>query len=157
MAAADINKLNSYFLDSALNSTPGCSAIRAIRMPDPRYQVDVSVVTRFLPEQSQPEQNRFAFAYTVTILNNGQLPAKLLSRHWLITDGDGRVQEVRGPGVVGQQPLIEPGASHTYSSGTIMATSVGNMQGSYQMLADDGKRFDAIIAPFRLAVPGALH
>ncbi|WP_137820018.1 Co2+/Mg2+ efflux protein ApaG [Pseudomonas sp. 2FG] len=126
-------------------------------MSDPRYQVDVSVVTRFLPEQSQPEQNRFAFAYTVTIHNNGQLAAKLLSRHWLITDGDGRVQEVRGPGVVGQQPLIEPGQSHTYSSGTVMGTSVGNMQGSYQMLADDGKRFDALIAPFRLAVPGALH
>jgi len=126
-------------------------------MSDPRYQIDVSVVTRFLPEQSQPEQNRFAFAYTVTIHNGGQLPAKLLSRHWVITDGDGRVQEVRGAGVVGQQPLIEPGQSHTYSSGTVMTTRVGTMQGSYQMLADDGKRFDAIIAPFRLAVPGALH
>lgn len=126
-------------------------------MSDSRYQIDVSVVTRYLPEQSQPEQNRFAFAYTVTIRNNGELPAKLLSRHWLITDGDGRVQEVRGPGVIGQQPTIEAGGSHTYSSGTLMATRVGNMQGSYQMLADDGKRFDAIIAPFRLAVPGALH
>jgi ApaG protein len=126
-------------------------------MSDPRYQIDVSVVTRFLPEQSQPEQNRFAFAYTVTIKNNGQLPAKLLSRHWLITDGDGRVQEVRGAGVVGQQPLIAPGQSHTYSSGTVLASRVGTMQGSYQMLADDGKRFDAEIAPFRLAVPGALH
>jgi ApaG protein len=126
-------------------------------MPDPRYQVDVSVVTRYLPEQSQPEQNRFAFAYTVTIVNSGELSAKLLSRHWLITDGDGRVQEVRGAGVVGQQPLIEPGDSHTYSSGTLIATHVGTMQGSYQMLAEDGKRFDADIAPFRLAVPGSLH
>ncbi len=126
-------------------------------MPDPRYQVDVSVVTRYLPEQSQPEQNRFAFAYTVTIVNRGELSAKLLSRHWLITDGDGRVQEVRGAGVVGQQPLIEPGDSHTYSSGTLIATHVGTMQGSYQMLAEDGKRFDADIAPFRLAVPGSLH
>ncbi|MEN0106696.1 MAG: Co2+/Mg2+ efflux protein ApaG [Pseudomonas sp.] len=126
-------------------------------MTDSRYQIDVSVVTRYLPEQSQPEQNRFAFAYTVTIRNNGELPAKLLSRYWLITDGDARVQEVRGPGVIGQQPTIEPGGSHTYSSGTLMATRVGTMQGSYQMLADDGKRFDAIIAPFRLAVPGALH
>ena len=126
-------------------------------MSDPRYQIDVSVVTRFLPEQSQPEQNRFAFAYTVTVTNNGELAAKLLSRHWVIPDGDGRVQEVRGPGVIGQQPTIAAGASHTYSSGTLMATRVGNMQGSYQMLADDGKRFDAIIAPFRLAVPGALH
>ncbi|MHA6495506.1 Co2+/Mg2+ efflux protein ApaG [Pseudomonas borbori] len=126
-------------------------------MSDPRYQVDVSVATRYLPEQSEPEQNRFAFAYTVTVTNNGQLSAQLLSRHWVITDGDGRVQEVRGAGVVGEQPHIAAGQSHTYSSGTLMATRVGIMQGSYQMLAEDGKRFDASIAPFRLAVPGALH
>ncbi|HWV09207.1 MULTISPECIES: Co2+/Mg2+ efflux protein ApaG [unclassified Pseudomonas] len=126
-------------------------------MSDPRYQVDVTVTTRYLPEQSQPEQNRFAFAYTVTIANNGQLPAKLLSRHWLITDGDGRVQEVRGAGVVGQQPLIAAGQSHNYSSGTVLSSRVGTMQGSYQMLAEDGKRFEAEIAPFRLAVPGSLH
>ena len=126
-------------------------------MSDPRYQVDVSVVTRFLAEQSQPEQNRFAFAYTITVQNNGLLAAKLLSRHWVITDGDGHVEEVRGAGVVGQQPLIAAGKSHTYSSGTVMTTRVGAMQGSYQMLADDGKQFDAIIAPFSLAVPGALH
>lgn len=126
-------------------------------MSDSRYQIDVTVTTRYLLEQSQPEQNRFAFAYTVTIVNNGQLPAKLLSRHWLITDGDGRVQEVRGAGVVGQQPLIAPGHSHSYSSGTVITTRVGAMQGSYQMVAEDGKRFDAEIAPFRLAVPGALH
>ncbi|MDO9624232.1 MAG: Co2+/Mg2+ efflux protein ApaG [Pseudomonas sp.] len=126
-------------------------------MSDSRYQVDVKIVTRYLPEQSQPEQNRFAFAYNVTIVNQGELPAKLLSRHWLITDGDGHVQEVRGAGVVGQQPLIAAGDSHTYSSGTVMATRVGTMQGSYQMLAEDGKQFDALIAPFRLAVPGSLH
>lgn len=126
-------------------------------MSDSRYNIDVSVATRYLPEQSQPEQNRFAFAYTVTVNNKGELPAKLLSRHWVITDGDGRVQEVRGAGVIGQQPLIEAGASHTYSSGTVMTTRVGIMQGSYQMLAEDGKRFDALIAPFRLAVPGSLH
>lgn len=126
-------------------------------MSNPRYQIDISVVTRYLPEQSQPDQNRFAFAYTVTIHNSGELAAQLLSRHWVITDGDGRIQEVRGAGVVGQQPRIEPGQSHTYSSGTVMATRVGNMHGSYQMLADDGKRFEAPIAPFRLAVPGALH
>ncbi|MNF85592.1 CO2+/MG2+ efflux protein ApaG [compost metagenome] len=89
--------------------------------------------------------------------NNGLVPAKLLSRHWVITDGDGHVEEVRGAGVVGQQPLIEAGKSHTYSSGTVMTTKVGTMQGSYQMVADDGKQFDAIIAPFRLAVPGSLH
>ena len=126
-------------------------------MSDPRYQIDVSVTTRYLVAQSQPEQSRYAFSYTVTIVNNGELPAQLLSRHWIITDGDGRVQEVRGAGVIGQQPHIEPGASHTYSSGTVMTTQVGTMQGSYQMLAEDGKRFDAVIAPFRLAVPGSLH
>ncbi|MGN8277209.1 Co2+/Mg2+ efflux protein ApaG [Pseudomonas sp. SMV71] len=126
-------------------------------MSDPRYQVDVSVTTRYLTEQSQPEHNRFAFAYHITVRNNGSLPARLLSRHWVITDGDGHVEEVRGEGVVGQQPLIEAGQSHSYSSGTVMTTQVGTMQGTYQMLAEDGKRFDAVIKPFRLAVPGALH
>lgn len=126
-------------------------------MSDPRYQVDVSVTTRFLAEQSQPEHNRFAFAYTITVRNNGSLSARLLSRHWVITHGDGHVEEVRGEGVIGQQPLIEAGKSHSYSSGTVMTTTVGTMQGTYQMLAEDGKRFDAIIKPFRLAVPGALH
>ena len=116
-----------------------------MRMSDPRYQIDVSVTTRYLAAQSQPEQSRYAFSYTVTIVNNGELPAQLLSRHWIITDGDGRVQEVRGAGVIGQQPHIEPGASHTYSSGTVMTTQVGTMQGSYQMLAEDGKRFDACL------------
>ncbi len=124
---------------------------------DLRYQIDVNIVTRYLPEQSQPEQNRFAFAYAVTIHNAGELPDKLLTRHWIITDGNGQVQEVRGAGVIGEQPLIAPGESHRYSSGTLMATKVGTMQGSYQMVADDGQRFDAPIAPFRLAVPGALH
>ncbi|QXH94450.1 Co2+/Mg2+ efflux protein ApaG [Pseudomonas ogarae] len=126
-------------------------------MSDPRYQVDVSVTTRFLAEQSQPEHDRFAFAYSITVRNNGSLPARLLSRHWIITDGDGHVEEVRGEGVVGQQPLIDVGNSHSYSSGTVMTTKVGTMQGTYQMLAEDGKRFDAVIKPFRLAVPGALH
>ena len=126
-------------------------------MSDPRYQIDVSVVTRYLKEQSDPENSRFAFAYTITVQNNGSVTAKLLSRHWLITNGDGEVEEVRGAGVVGQQPNIDPGQSHTYSSGTVMTSKVGTMQGTYEMVADDGKHFDAIIAPFRLAVPGALH
>lgn len=126
-------------------------------MSDPRYQIDVSVKTRYLPEQSSPEQNRYAFAYTITLHNSGSEAATLLSRHWIITDGNGRVQEVRGSGVVGQQPHLAPGQSYTYSSGTLMATQVGNMHGSYQMQADDGERFDAPIAPFRLAVPGVLH
>ena len=126
-------------------------------MSDSRYQVDVSVVTRYLPDQSQPEHDRFAFAYTITVQNNGEVAAKLLSRHWVITDGDGHVEHVRGEGVVGQQPSIAVGKSHVYTSGTVMTTKVGTMQGAYQMLADDGKHFDAVIKPFRLAVPGALH
>jgi len=126
-------------------------------MSDPRYQVDVSVVTRYLPEQSQPDQDRYAFAYTITVKNNGSVPAKLLSRHWVITDGDGHVEEVRGAGVVGLQPLIQSGEEHTYSSGSVITTKVGTMQGSYLMQADDNYQFKATIAPFRLAVPGALH
>lgn len=126
-------------------------------MPDPRYLVDVSVVTRYLPEQSQPDDKRFAFAYTITVHNKGLIPAKLLSRHWVITDGDGHVEEVRGAGVVGLQPVIEPGSAHTYSSGSVITTKVGTMQGSYLMHASDGHEFKAIIAPFRLAMPGALH
>ncbi len=126
-------------------------------MQDPRYVIDVSVVTRYLPEQSQPDQQRFAFAYTITVHNKGSLAAKLLSRHWVITDGDGHVEEVRGAGVVGQQPLIEPGEQHIYSSGSVITTKVGTMQGSYLMHAQDDHQFKAIIAPFRLAVPGALH
>ncbi|MBD1552108.1 Co2+/Mg2+ efflux protein ApaG [Pseudomonas typographi] len=126
-------------------------------MSDPRYRIDVSVTTRFLEDQSSPEQGRYAFAYTITVNNNGQLPAQLLSRHWVITDGDGKVEQVRGAGVVGKQPLIGVGESHTYTSGTVMPTPVGTMQGTYQMRAADGTRFDALIEPFRLAVPGALH
>ena len=122
-----------------------------------RYRIDVSVTPRYLAEQSEPEQNRYAFAYTVTIENKGEVAAQLLSRHWIITDGDGQVQEVRGEGVVGEQPVLAPGHRHVYTSATLMASRVGTMQGSYQMLAEDGHRFDATIAPFRLAVPGALH
>ncbi|MGK9065874.1 Co2+/Mg2+ efflux protein ApaG [Stutzerimonas chloritidismutans] len=126
-------------------------------MSNDRYQIEVSAIPEYVAAQSQPEQNRYAFAYTITIENKGQLTAQLLSRHWIITDGDGQVQEVRGAGVVGEQPVIAPGQRHVYTSGTLMASRVGTMQGSYQMLAEDGHRFDAEIAPFRLAVPGALH
>jgi len=122
-----------------------------------RYRIKVEVKPSYLAEESRPDKGAWAFAYTVRVTNAGTVPAQLISRHWIITDGDGRVQEVRGAGVVGQQPHLQPGESHTYSSGTVMATKVGNMHGSYQMVADDGKRFDATIAPFRLAVPGALH
>lgn len=126
-------------------------------MSVPRYSIAVDVQSRYLAEQSQPEENRFAFAYDVTIRNLGSQSAQLLSRHWIITDGNGHKQEVRGPGVIGQQPHIAAGASHSYSSGSLLGTTVGTMQGSYRMLAEDGSEFDAVIAPFRLAVPGALH
>ncbi len=124
---------------------------------DRRYRIDVSVTPRYLTAQSEPEQNRYAFAYTVTIENTGEVAAQLLARHWIITDGDGKVQEVHGAGVIGEQPLIAPGERHVYTSGTLLATPVGSMQGSYEMRAEDGHAFTAPIAPFRLAAPGALH
>jgi len=123
---------------------------------DPHH-IDVKVETRFLEEQSDPAEGRYAFAYTITIHNGGRVPARLLTRHWLITDANGRVQEVRGDGVVGEQPHLQPGQGFRYSSGTVIETPVGSMQGSYQMLADDGQRFDAPIAAFRLAMPGVLN
>ena len=126
-------------------------------MPKPAQQIDVSVTSRFLPEQSQPEQNRYAFAYTVTLNNSGQLAAKLLSRHWVITDGDGHVQEVRGEGVVGERPVLEPGGTYTYTSGAMLETPVGSMRGSYQMVAEDGTHFEAEIPVFTLAVRSQLH
>ena len=125
-------------------------------MDSPDYAIDVDVATRFLDDQSTPEDGRYVFAYTIRIHNRGRVPAQLLRRHWVITDANGKVEEVRGEGVVGQKPLIAPGGSHKYTSGTVMTTKVGTMQGSYLMQADDYE-FKATIAPFRLAVPGALH
>src|SRR5574340_57493 len=119
--------------------------------------IRVDVETAFVPAQSDPAQNRFAFAYTITIRNEGSVPAKLLTRHWLITDANGKVQEVVGEGVVGEQPHLQPGQGFRYSSGAILETPVGSMQGRYRMLGDDGEQFDAPIAPFRLAMPGVLH
>lgn len=123
----------------------------------PSHQIRVDVSTSFLDEQSEPELDRYVFSYTITIANLGEVPAALLSRHWIITDANGKVQEVRGDGVVGEQPHLNPGEQFRYSSGTVLETPVGSMEGSYQMLADDGVRFDAPIAPFTLAVPGLLH
>lgn len=120
-------------------------------------QIRVSVETDYMPDQSDPGSRRYVFAYTITILNEGGEAAKLLRRHWIITDADGKVQEVRGDGVVGEQPHLAPGQGFRYSSGAILETPVGTMQGSYQMQADGGAQFDAPIAPFRLAVPGLLH
>ena len=121
------------------------------------HQIDVSVRCEFLPGQSSPDEKRYAFAYTITISNHGSVPARLMTRHWLITDSNGEIQEVRGDGVVGVQPHLQPGQSFQYTSGTIIKTPVGSMQGSYQMVDDDGERFDADIPPFSLAVPGLVH
>jgi ApaG protein len=124
---------------------------------EPGYDVDVAVKTQFIQNQSDPDSRRFVFAYTITITNSGEVPAKLLTRHWIITDADGRKQEVRGEGVVGEHPHLKPGESFRYTSGAAIETPVGSMEGSYQMLADDGHHFDAPISPFTLAVPGTLH
>ena len=122
-----------------------------------RYEVTVEPKARFLAEQSDPANNKFVFTYTITITNTGDVAAQLLSRHWIITDADHKVQEVKGLGVVGQQPLLKPGESFEYTSGASIPTAVGTMQGSYQMMAADGKAFDAQIPPFTLSVPRTLH
>ena len=124
---------------------------------DDRHRIKIDVVTEYIDGQSDPDEYRYAFAYTITIVNEGAVSAKLISRHWIITDSDGKVQEVRGQGVVGEQPLLEPGQGFRYSSGAILETPVGTMQGSYQMRAEDGVEFDAPIAAFRRAKPGMLH
>ncbi len=127
-------------------------------MVEPRkYRIAVSVKTAYIPEQSAPELNRYAFAYTITISNAGTVPARLLTRHWIITDGNQNVREVRGDGVVGEQPHLIPGASFEYTSGAIIETPVGTMRGSYHMLADDGRSFDAEIPEFVLSIPRTLH
>lgn len=122
-----------------------------------RNKIRVDVETSYVDDRSDPAEHRYAFSYTITIRNEGQVPAKLLSRHWLITDANGKVQEVRGEGVVGEQPHLQPGQGFRYSSGAVIETPVGAMEGSYQMKADDGHEFDAPIPVFRLAMPGVLH
>jgi ApaG protein len=122
-----------------------------------KYQIKINVETNYIEDESSPEQDHYVFAYTITIKNTGEEGAKLLSRHWIITDADGHIQEVRGKGVIGQQPHLKPGESYTYTSGTMLETAIGFMQGSYEMLADDDTKFDAVISAFRLAVPGVLH
>ncbi|HLU12504.1 MAG TPA: Co2+/Mg2+ efflux protein ApaG [Arenimonas sp.] len=126
-------------------------------MDAPRHAIQVSVATRYLDDQSVPEDDRYVFAYTIRILNAGEVPARLLSRHWLITDANGHIQEVRGEGVVGEQPWLRPGESFEYTSGAVLETPIGTMRGSYEMLADDGTRFEAPIAPFTLSIPRTLH
>ena len=121
------------------------------------YRLAITVATRYLPADSQPDGDRYAFAYTIHIRNDGELPARLLGRHWIITDGSGDVREVEGEGVVGEQPWLRPGEDFTYTSGAVLPTPVGSMHGRYRMLADDGTHFDAPIPAFTLCVPHSLH
>jgi ApaG protein len=119
--------------------------------------IRISVQPQYVAEQSSPRAKRYVFAYTVRIENQGSEPAQLRSRHWIITDGDGRVEEVRGPGVVGQQPLLKPGEHFEYTSGCVLQTPRGQMHGTYQMVSEGGSAFDATIAPFDLALPYSLN
>lgn len=119
--------------------------------------VSIEVETSYLEEQSEPREQRFVFAYTITIRNEGDVPARLLTRHWIITDANGQRKEVRGDGVVGEQPHLQPGQDFRYSSGAVIETPVGAMEGSYEMIDDQGQRFAAPIPAFRLAMPGLLH
>ena len=124
---------------------------------DNKFPIDINARVNYLAEQSDEEDNRFVFAYTITLTNASNTPVQLISRHWIITDSENHVQEVRGKGVVGEQPVLKPGQSFEYSSGTVLATQVGTMQGSYQMVAEDGTEFEAPIPMFVLSVPRVLH
>ncbi len=121
------------------------------------HQIAVLVETDYIENQSAPDKQRYVFSYTITIRNDGSEAAKLLNRHWIITDADGKVQEVKGKGVVGEQPHLRPGETFRYTSGTVLGTPVGSMQGIYDMVDNAGNHFDALIPPFSLARPGSLH
>ena len=122
-----------------------------------KYDVTVVPKATYVEDQSDPSKNQYVFAYTIAISNTGNIPAQLISRHWVITDANGKVLEVKGLGVVGQQPLLKPGESFEYTSGTHLETPVGTMHGTYQMIAEDGRQFDAPIPSFTLSVPRVLH
>jgi ApaG protein len=122
-----------------------------------KYNVKVAAQSFYIEEQSVPGQGRYVFAYTITIRNEGAMPARLLSRHWIITDSNGKVEQVRGEGVVGEQPYLRPGEGFQYTSGAVIETPVGSMQGSYRMVADDGVAFEARIPVFTLSTPRILH
>ena len=124
---------------------------------EPAYELTIDVETQYVPEQSYPEHNRYVFAYTITIENSGDIAAKLLNRHWIITDANNKVQEVRGEGVVGEQPYLPPGKSYRYTSAAVLETPLGCMQGSYELVADDGVVFEAPIPVFRLTSSITLH
>jgi len=123
----------------------------------PDYALAIDIATRYLDEQSAPDEDRYVFAYTIQIRNAGKVPARLLGRHWVITDANGKVEEVTGEGVVGEQPWLRPGEAFEYTSGAVLETGLGTMEGSYAMLADDGTRFEAPIPAFTLAMPRTLH
>ena len=123
----------------------------------PSYKLQIAVKTRHIPEQSDPSEKRFVFAYTITITNAGDIPTQVIARHWIITDADAHVEEVKGLGVVGHQPLLAPGQAFEYTSGTALGTATGSMRGSYFCVAEDGHRFDAPIDEFSLSVPRSLH
>jgi ApaG protein len=122
-----------------------------------KYEITVAAHATYVEDQSDPSRDAYVFAYRITVTNTGTVPAQLVSRHWIITDGEHRVQEVKGQGVVGQQPVLAPGESFEYTSGTHLATPVGTMRGTYRMVAGDGHAFDATIPPFTLSVPRILH
>ncbi len=126
-------------------------------MSDNKYDIEIRTAPQFIAEQSNPDDDHFVFAYTITIRNRGSVAAQLISRHWIITDATDEVQEVKGLGVVGHQPLLQPGESFEYTSGCALPTPVGTMRGSYRMVAEDGTHFDAEIPEFTLAVPRVLH
>ena len=127
------------------------------RRVESKYELNIDVQTRYLPDQSDEQADRYVFAYTITIRNTGTIAAQLISRHWLITDGNHDVQEVRGLGVIGEQPKLDPGQSFQYTSGASIGTPVGTMRGSYQMVAADGTRFETPIPEFTLSIPRVLH
>ncbi len=122
-----------------------------------KYMIDIKTKVTYLADQSDEDASRYVFAYTITITNKGTVGAQLISRHWVITDADNEVQEVRGLGVIGEQPTLRPGESYEYSSGSALGTSVGTMRGTYQMVAEDGTKFDAPIPEFTLSIPRVLH
>ena len=121
------------------------------------YDISVKTRTVYIADQSDPASDRYVFAYTISLTNTGSAAAQLISRHWIITDAADKVQEVRGKGVVGEQPHLRPGESFEYTSGSAIATPVGTMRGSYQMVADDGTQFDVTIPEFTLSMPRVLH
>src|SRR5690606_38894954 len=141
--------------ETRARSRPGAYTSRMNETAD--YSLEIQSATQFLDEESAPDDDRYVFAYTIRIRNLGRLPAQLVARHWLITDANGRTEEVRGDGVIGEQPRLEPGEQSTYTSRATLPTAVGTMEGSYDMLGDDGTRFDAPIPPFTLAAPRTLH